>query len=98
MNEPGNDSSRCLISVRGPRRPLAVVVDAGIAAEEAGRCWRWIGGRVIAIGEGDDFTAMTDLAELAAGTTSARPSHPRSLDYRACALNVAGWSREEGVE
>ena len=91
MNEPGQSVLHDVILVQGPSGPRAVIVDGACALEISAREWRWIGGRVLSIGEGDDFSITVDLAELVTGVAGARAADPRSVDYRAEVLDVREW-------
>jgi hypothetical protein len=90
MSEPDGPLDHAILAW-GPSGPRTVIVDSAIAAQTSTRDWRWIGGRVVSVGEGDDFSTMLDLAELATGVAGARPADPRSLDYRARMLGVRAW-------
>lgn len=95
MNEPGDVVLRDVILVQGPSGPRAVIIDGARASEISARDWRWIGGRVVSVGDGDDFSTTVDLAELVTGVPGACAADPRSLDYRAEVLTVRAWPGEK---
>jgi hypothetical protein len=75
-----------LLTVHGPLGEATVRVDESMAAELASRRWMSLGGRVVSVGEDDDFANMLDLAEKVSSVAGAKVRADTSHDYRCCAL------------